>query len=323
MGHWNGGRIGKLVLALAFFGLIWPGSGCYRDPTELEDVIDYYRENFEWRMFVFSIISPQDTTLSVIAEATTYHSMPDTFKDFYYMQEGQRSYWTIFDLISLEYGADVYLGGDGETHKLVRRDRSTRSQWGAYTVDQEDVGVNYGGKHDLKVVYRPQGFGLQPDSIIISGSTTVPGDFSITSHSQDETIGYQDVMEVSWTPSEGARGYIVYVFNRNRDSDRTWESSTSDTRISVPLVFSRTPNPALFNDPAAGKYRIVIWAVDDGLYDFYNSRPTEPFQELRNHLDYVDIRHTPDGERQVREITALGVFGSRVMRQVDIELIPD
>lgn len=316
-------KLNYLAAALVLAGLLLPGQGCYRDPVELEEVIDYYRENFEWRLFVFSVISPQDTTLSVTAEATTYHSMPDTFKNYYYMQGGEKVFWTIFDLINLEYPADVYLMNGARTFKLTRKNRSNRSQWPQYLIENSVVQVDYGQTHDLKLVYRPQGFGLYPDSIIVSGTTTVPGNFAITSHQDGGTIGYQDNLEVSWTPSEGARGYLVYVFNRNRDSDRKWQGATSKTNISVPLVFSRTPNPALFNDPAAGEYRIIVWAVDEGLYDFYNSKPNQPFQELENHLNYVDIRHTTDGKREVKERTGLGVFASRVMRQVDIELLPD
>jgi hypothetical protein len=101
------------------------------------------------------------------------------------------------------------------------------------------------------------------------GTTTIPlapVDLVPQSQSFDRTI---DTLRLSWPPVAGARSYEVFV--RSRVS--TYHVYT-DTSIVMAGTTLTTGGDPVF--PAGTRVRVIVSAVDQNYYDFYNTQ-SDPF----------------------------------------------
>jgi hypothetical protein len=131
---------------------------------------------------------------------------------------------------------------------------------------------------------------------IIKDSTTVPGNFEIIYPQHNSRVESSPNLRLQWTKSQSAKGYRI-IATTPMSPYKIFDTaiSANNLALDVPLFFKEK-----------GKYHLQIWSIDNNYLDYLSQR-LEGQRVNRTHLfDYGQMN-----------LSALVVFGSRVMRSVE------
>jgi len=259
------------VIAAAALSL----SSCTREPTDAEDFLSSL--NFQSKLSVFGLISSQEFIHTVTVERTLHP-----------IESGTKA------IISPE----VYLTTGGNKTRL----RSQQNVKNLFWTSQLECPVLPGRVVELEVIWDPNkdlpsaqdttGGKEKLPVQHLTAKTVPPGRFAITSPASGLDTTKTEELTVTWSISPFAYGYIVYAMNAVATLNRTYTSTTRDTTITIPYLFN-----------SQGKYNIEVWAVDKNYYEYYLSRPNDPF---------IEIPRLVDG--------GYGVFGSFTRSRISIHI---
>jgi hypothetical protein len=170
-------------------------------------------------------------------------------------------------------GIDVTLTGQGKSAEFDRRWPRDLNlpNWDIYVLADSTMAIDYGMTYnltlDIKFPYAPA----------FTGSTVVPGDFEISAPADSGLIQAADEIELSWTESAGAAGYVIFGKCYIQDLVFRRMETTSDAGYTFPLGLTREVDA---DQLAEADYSIEVWAVDGRLMEYFRSIPYgEPFLE--------------------------------------------
>jgi hypothetical protein len=134
-----------------------------------------------------------------------------------------------------------------------------------------------------------------PDiEVVLEDSTLVPGDFDIIYPSNDLMIKSSPSLAISWSESKDAAGYRLSATTPHSEA-KVFEVLLKGNSIEIPTFFEEK-----------GLYQLQVWALDQHYFQFLSQRLDSQRVDRTHFFDYGEMN-----------LSALVVFGSRVMRSVE------
>jgi len=285
-----------LITAGTFICLL----GCSGNPVESETLSSLlYGQKRSFRTTVFGVLTPEDEIHKILvedsrnnvldaykthAQMTVSGSLNDLYTTYTLEQkiEGIKDPFQLTDFYS-------YSGADSLITWVAFEAGLTRSvRW--LTTETMEVGTGNTYRLDLQLTDSK----YADIEIIIRDSTTVPGNFTISYPEEGSVISPDFTLRIRWTKSKDAESYRV-IASTPLNNFKKFNAIVRDTVCSVPLFF---------DEPA--QYSVQVWALDANYGHF-----------LRQRLEGQRVNRTHFFDYGEMNLSALVVFGSRVMRSVE------